>query len=382
MVTPSVPLPLPERQLELRPTLFLTGATGFVGSELLRLCLAAQLHCRIAVLSRNPQKLAAFRAHGNVVIFCGDITRPYLGLDSRTFGELTESITSIIHCAADTRFTLPLPEARAVNTEGTRNLLHFAKCCPRLEKFAHVSTVYVAGKAEGCFAEGPICHQSGYCSTYQQSKHEAEELVMNAMNYLPLCIFRLSSILGEARTGVVRQFNYVHQLIRLFPRNALPVIPGLADAKMDLIASDWALPALAFIFNSGFAPGSFYHICAGPDYSLTTAEIMEAMLALFESHPKARRWLPIHPPKMVRLSQYEEFVQQSRLNGDALLREIVRALGYFLPHLAIPQAFDNQKTLTALKPLHLQLPPITSFFEKVVRYCLDTNWGEGIPCAI
>lgn len=382
MAIPSVPLPLPERPPELHPTLLLTGATGFVGGELLRLFLEAKPHCGIAVLGRNPQKLAVLGSHVRVFTFCGDITQPNLGLDPRAFGELAQSVTAVIHCAADTRFTLGLPEARAVNTEGTRNLLRFAKACLRLEKFAHVSTVYVAGRAEGYFPEESIRHRSGYSNAYQQSKHEAEELVIEAMDSLPLSIFRLSSILGESRTGVVRQFNYVHQLIRLFPRNALPVIPGLPDARMDLIASDWALPALAFLFDCSFVPGSFYHVSAGPNHSLTTGEIMEAMLALFECHPRARRWLPIHLPKMVPLSRYDEFVQEGRASGDALLREITRALGYFLPHLAIRQAFDNQKTLNALKLSHLQLPPITSFFEKVVRYCLDTNWGSELPCTM
>jgi nucleoside-diphosphate-sugar epimerase len=331
-------------------------------------------------LSRTYHEHAALSLPGGVLAIPGDITHPSLGLDAKTYMELAESITGIIHCAADTRFALLLDEARAVNTEGTRNILQFARRCPSLQKLAHISTVYVVGKAEGYFLEEPIPHPSGYCNAYQQSKYEAEELVADAMDQMPACIFRLSSIVGNSHTGAVRQFNHVHQLIRLFPKNSLPIIPGLPEARMDLIASDWALPALAFIFDHAFAPGSFYHICAGPNYSLTVREMIDVMATVFESHPRAQRWLPIRPPELVPLRQYEEFVEQHRRNGDTLLNELLRALGYFLPHLGMLQAFDNRKTLNALTKSELQLPRATSYFEKVVRYCLDTNWGRRIPC--
>jgi len=362
--------------LEPPPSLLLTGATGFVGSELLRLLLAAEPDRRIAVFTRQPHRVAELNSPGGVLAFQGDIVHPSLGLQDRTYAELSETIAGIIHCAANTRFGLSLSDARAVNTEGTRNLLRFASSCRGLEKFAHVSTAYVAGRAEGRFAEGPIRHQSGYFNTYQQSKHEAEELVLGAMARLPACLFRLSSIIGDSRTGVVRQFNYVHQLMRLFPRNALPMAPGSPDTKVDLIASDWAVAALGFLFDRGFVPGGFYHICAGPEQSLTFGEIIAAMLGLFESHALARRWLPIRVPELVPLSRYEQFVEQSRSGGDPLLNELLKALGYFLPHLALFQVFDNQRTLEALAKSGLQLPSINACFDKVARYCLETNWGS------
>jgi long-chain acyl-CoA synthetase len=354
------------------PTLLITGATGLVGSELLRLLLAAQPGRRIAVLTRRPHNVVELNSLDGVAAFQGDIVQPSLGLDDKTYAELNESIAEIVHCAANTGFSLSLNDARAVNTAGTLNLLRFAAKCLGLQKFAHLSTAYVVGKAAGHFLEGPICHQSGYCNSYQQSKHEAEELVTQAMDHLPTCIFRLSSIIGDSRTGVVRQFNYVHQLIRLFPRNMLPVIPGLPDATMDLIASDWAVTALASLFEHGFVPGSYYHICSGPAQSLTVGEMLDAMKSLFDSHPIAHRWLPIRVPELVTLSRYQQFVEQSRLGGDRLLIELLRALGHFLPHLGLFQAFDNQRTMNALK---LPLPSIRTYFEKVVCYCLDTNWG-------
>lgn len=361
--------------LEARPTLLLTGGTGYVGSELLKLLLATKPARRIAVLTRQAHKIAELNALG-VVALQGDIVHPDLALDYTTYSELNESTECIIHCAADTRFGLSLSDARAVNAEGTRNLLRFAHNCRRLRKYAHLSTVYVVGKATGYFLEEPIRHQSGYLNTYQQSKHEAEELVTEAMNHLPACIFRLSSILGDSRTGGVGQFNYVHRLIRLFPRSPLTMIPASPETRVDLIASDWAVPALATLFDSGFIPGRFYHICAGPNQSLTVREMIDRMLALFENHPMARRWLPIRVPELVSLDRYEHFVEQCRSSGDALLNELLKVLGYFLAHLALFQVFDNQGTLKTLAKSGLGPPSTGTYFEKVVRYCLETNWGS------
>src|SRR5215469_7747055 len=248
------------------PTLLLTGGTGYVGSELLKTSLATKPGRRIAVLTRQANKIAKLRSLG-VVALQSDIVHPSLALHHKAYGELSETVECVIHCAADTRFGLSLNDARAVNTEGTRNLLRFAHSCRRLRKFAHMSTAYVVGKATGYFLEGPVHHQSGYLNAYQQSKHEAEKLVTEAMDRLPACIFRFSSIIGDSRTGKVSQFNYLHRLIRLFPRSPLSMIPASPKSRVDLIASDWAVPAFATLFDSGFVPGGFYHLCAGPNQS-------------------------------------------------------------------------------------------------------------------
>ena len=360
--------------LDQSPVLLITGATGLVGSELLRRLLPAKQGRRIVVLCRQRAKIAEIKLIGDVAVLEGDISHPYLGLDPATYAGLKAGITEVIHCAADTRFGLSLECARAVNTEGTRNLLKLASECENLRKFAHLSTVYVAGRATGYFREGPIRHQSGFCNTYQQSKYEAEQLVLRAMNELPAAIFRLSSIIGDSQTGMVRQFNYVHQLMKLFPRNVLPVAPGLPNAPVDLIATDWATAALAYLFESAFVPGRFYHVCGGPERSLTVQEMIDLMVSIFESHPVGRKWLPIRVPELVSLPRYEEFVKQRHLDGDKLFNELLRVLGYFIPHLAMFQAFDSRNLMEALVGSGLDFPPVRGYFRKVVSYCLEMNW--------
>jgi nucleoside-diphosphate-sugar epimerase len=363
------------------PVLLLTGATGLVGGELLKLLRVAKPGRRIAALTRQSGKFVDLNLTAGVVALQGDVTYPSLGLHDRTYAQLTGSITEIIHCAADTRFGLSLESARAVNTKATENLLNLASKCHNLQKFAHISTVYVVGRSTGCFPEGSICHQSGFFNTYQQSKYEAEELVSQVMNDLPAAVFRLSSIIGNSCSGVVRQFNYVHRLIRLFPQNVLPMAPGLPDAPIDFVASDWAIPALAYLFDSAFVPGRFYNICAERAHSLSLQEMINLTLSIFESHPIGRKWLPIRVPRLVSLSVYEEFVEQRRRDGDKLLNDLLRILGYFLPHLALVQVFDNRNVTDALMRSDLEFPPAREYYGKVVQYCLDTDWGRHAEAA-
>lgn len=354
--------------------LLLTGASGLVGSGLLNL-LSSKSRSFI-LLSREPEKLQSFGRTSSCKVLKGDITRPHLGLDDHTYAEQTRSITEIIHCAADTRFGISLECARRTNTEGTQAMLDLASDCVGLKKFAYISTVYAVGRSVGYFPENSIRHDNGFCNAYQRSKYEAEQLVSEAMVRLPAAVFRLSSIIGDSVTGAVLQFNHVHRLLRLFAQNVLPVAPGRLDAPIDLIASDWALPAIAYLFESAFNPSQFYHICAGPESSLTVREMIDLTISVFEGHASGQKWLPIFVPQLVSLSRYESFVKQRARDGDKVLNELVRVLGYFLPHLALFQAFDNTKTIRSLRPSGLKLPAIRDCYERVVRFCLDTNWGR------
>ena len=73
-----------------------------------------------------------------------------------------------MHCAASISFDLPLEEARAINVEGTREVIGFAreaKALGRLERFVHVSTAYVAGDHRGHVPRAPARRRPGRSAT-------------------------------------------------------------------------------------------------------------------------------------------------------------------------------------------------------------------------
>jgi nucleoside-diphosphate-sugar epimerase len=314
-------------------------------------------------------------------IIRADLTEPQLGLTPLTIRELQAELTEILHCAADTRFGLPLEESRAVNTQGTNQLLELARRCRRLRKFGYVSTVYVAGRSAGRFSETPRCADQGFINTYQQSKWEAEQLIVRAVE-LPAAIFRLSTIMSDGATGHVQQFNYLHQLLKLLPHaHRLPMMPCLPQAPADLITADWAVPALAHLFEFGFVPGRIYQVCAGPEASLKIGQLIDLTLDIYAKHPAARKWQPIVLPEQVDLATWENYLRQALPKADMVLKELLRVLSHFAGHLALIQEFENRLTLAGLYGSGLVLPPARDCYQRMVRYCLDTNWGRGAPQA-
>lgn len=353
----------------------MTGATGLVGRHVAAGLSAAGRERRLILLVRDLERARASCPAGAILLE-GDIRRPDLGLDATTSARLRDSLNGIVHCAADIRFGVSLDEARLTNAEGTRNMLTLAAGCPRLEKFAHLSTVYAVGRAPGSVPEARAPDRLRFSNTYQQSKHEAEALAFEAMRRVPVAIFRLSSIIGDSITGRVEQFNYVHQLLRLFPRNVLPFAPVDPAAQIDLIPTDWAAAALTYAFDHTFTPGHVYHFCAGSDGSIPVREMIELTITAFERHPRAQRFLPIRLPQFVSLDRYEAWVEEARRQGDGLLNDLLQAMSYFLPHLALTQVFDTTNARAALAGSGLDVPPIRTYYGKVIDYCLDSDWGR------
>jgi|SRR5579884_71888 len=336
--------------------LLITGATGLVGG-LLRHAMPGE---KIGV-SRFWQP-----PESGLTWIRGDLATDDLGLRARSRRDLQRRITAIVHCAADVRFTNPIEQARNVNTLGTARLLEFARGCPRLRHFAHLSTVYVFGAGQGILPEGPAQAEK-WISSYERSKYEAETLVLEAARTMPAAIYRLSSIFGDASTGRVRQFNHVHQMLRLMPRHLLPAIPGDPEAPMDLIPSDAAGAALAYLISREPEPGSVWNVCAGADRSWTLSEIIEAAVAAYHADGQF-----IRGPRLIAPGDFAALaVRFSRLATD-----LMHVASHFLPHLALRQYFACERTREVLASAGFDLPHIGTYFARVMRYCFATQWGN------
>src|SRR5947209_5292167 len=125
---------------------------------------------------------------------------------------LADSIDTIVHCAASTKFNLPLLESREINVQGTANVVELARRSPCLRKLLHVSTAYIAGRKPGPLHEAAMTEPHGWFNSYEQSKFEAEQIVLDQASDIPVVIARISTIVGNSSTGRISQFNYFHQL--------------------------------------------------------------------------------------------------------------------------------------------------------------------------
>ena len=95
----------------------LTGATGFVGREVLSRFLARGDRDVYALVRADDDTDAAGRlpGHERLTAVAGDIERSGLGLSEETAGRLRGEVSTVVHCAASVSFDLPLEESRRVN---------------------------------------------------------------------------------------------------------------------------------------------------------------------------------------------------------------------------------------------------------------------------
>jgi len=356
-------------------TILVTGGTGTLGRELVAR-FARSRDASVVVLARgSAHRRPAVLPHG-VRVLVSDVRHgSMLGLSETDRAMLRDSVTDIVHCAADTTFNRPLADARATNVTGTEAVLAFAKDCPRLQRLACFSTVYVAGRATGCFTEQDVGGADGFVNSYEQSKAEMEAVVRDAMGELPIAIYRLSTIIGDARSGEVSGFNAIHHALRLLYQGLAPMVPGRESGLVDLIPVDFAADASHYLLEREFAAGATYHLCAGVTKSATLGALLDATMAAFERYRPAWRKRSIARPAIVELETYELFVRSVEEAGNQVLLQATRAVQAFAYQLAYPKVFDARRADGVLAPAGISAPNVLDYYDRIVRWCIETNWG-------
>src|SRR5215831_13816269 len=195
--------------------IFITGATGFLGSHL-----AARLlddgH-QVAVLARGSRNLSAearvkevLRDVGTLrfdrlTVFEGDISAPDLGLSEEAKKRIIASTDEIWHCAASLFFQQEdRSEIFRMNVEGTRHVLELVKQTST-RRLHHVSTAYVAGNRTDIALETDINVGQTFKNAYEESKCQAEMLISaeQAKQTIVASVYRPSIVIGDSRSGRV-----------------------------------------------------------------------------------------------------------------------------------------------------------------------------------
>lgn len=353
-----------------RDFVLVTGGTGAIGMPLVQSLARDEVATAVLVHS------AAATFPGDVQVVTGDITAGRsLGLPRGACDGLRERVTAIVHGAALTRFDAPLEAVRAINVEGTRNLLGFAAECPRLDRLVALSTVHVAGRRTGRIAEQDLEHDRGFVNSYEQSKYEAEGLLRDAMSSLPVAVCRLSTAIGDSATGSVTRPGAIHHAIRFLYHSLLPMIPGADDSPVDLIATDYAVAAVRALAGDRFEAGATWHVCAGDD-AVREDELIDLVVDSFLRHRPAWRRRAIEKPPIVPLETFELFRQSVDAVADPGLRASVAVLAPFAPQLSFPKTFDDAVGRRALAAAGVKRPPVRDTIDRVVKWLVEHDWGR------
>jgi thioester reductase-like protein len=363
-----------------RDGVLLTGATGFLGMELLARYLERTDRTVYTLVRAESQEDADTRLRTvlegllgdteayvhRVVALRADLCRPGLGLTAARREQLAEAVSDVVHCAASISFELPLQEARDINVEGTRRLLELAslaQCRGGLRSFSHVSTAYVAGDWRGPFGEDDFAGGQRFRNTYEQSKYESELLVRGHATTLPVQIFRPSIVVGNSLTGYTTAFNVIYSPLRAFARGTYVAIPGRAAAPVDIVPVDYVADA---IFSLAGRPGTVHHLTAG-EQAATLGELVQLATGYFE-RPR---------PRMLSPGVYRRLVHPllvRRAKGSRR-RALQRSEVYF-PYFDAHVRYENSRTRAALRPHGIEVPPIGEYFHRLMAFAHVTDWGR------
>jgi nucleoside-diphosphate-sugar epimerase len=234
-----------------------TGSAGLLGGEVCGL-LAEQGFEVIALVNRNTDvRRNDGRPTEGIELLRGDITKPRLGLDEDAYRAVAERIGLIVHSAALTAFTEETPEHRAVNIEGTRNIIELARAGEA--GLLHISTAYVAGDREGVVLESELDEGQGFTNGYESTKFEAEKLVREAK--VPFAIARPAIVLGDHAEGRSRSFETIYPILKVFAEGRVTKMPARKEATLDLVPIDYVCRGIAEIAaRFGEARGQTFHL--------------------------------------------------------------------------------------------------------------------------
>jgi nucleoside-diphosphate-sugar epimerase len=258
-------------------TIYLTGATGFLGSHFVRNHLSTgeyDVHCFVrgsgdqACTRRVKQAvLAADTSYpGKRVLNLdgmtatpSDITLPQLGLSERWMetARRRPAGSTFFHFASSLSFE---EKNRDLiydhNINGLKHAVDVASAL-RCDVFFYISTAYTVGIYEGHVAE-QLHYPAAFNNYYEETKCAAEHLVTEVCHAkgLRLVIVRPSVVIGPSescktggsKTGLYGLIREMHRLKQLLER--IPVVAdGNPDAGVNLIPVDYVCRDIFRLFQ-------------------------------------------------------------------------------------------------------------------------------------
>ncbi|AVS76075.1 non-ribosomal peptide synthetase [Paracidovorax cattleyae] len=252
---------------------FLTGASGFVGSYLLATLLretSATIICHVRApdqrsgLQRLQHVQAERRLSGawdasRVEIATGDLAAERLGMTDDAIRQVAEC-DAIYHCAAQVDYLHPYETLKPSNVDSVVTLLEWT-AQGRPKALHYVSTLAVIGMNP----ETPVVTERSALSTpdglgsgYAKSKWVADHLARAAQaRGLPVAIYRLGAVTGDKAQAACNDTDMFWRVARLYAE--LGMSPQL-DLPINLTPVDEVARAIVRLSHRQDSWGEVFHL--------------------------------------------------------------------------------------------------------------------------
>ncbi len=250
-------------------TIFVTGATGFVGSAVTRRLIAAGFEVRaLARPGSDRRNLAGLR----VQVVEGDL------LERKSLASALKGCRGLFHVAADYRLWTRDPAAMfRANVEGTRNVL-LAAAEAGVERMVYTSSVATLGaRADGrAVDEDAPSTYADMIGPYKQSKFQAEEEVRRLIAERGLCV-----VIVNPSTPIGPRDVKPTPTGRMIVEAAAGRMPAYVDTGLNVVHVDDVAEGHLLAFDKGQV-GERY-ILGGED--MTLRDILTEIAVLTGARP-------------------------------------------------------------------------------------------------
>ncbi|HYZ23389.1 MAG TPA: amino acid adenylation domain-containing protein, partial [Rhodopila sp.] len=255
---------------------FLTGATGFVGAQLLATLLretdvtvvchvrARNLPAARARLRRTLQQrqLGAIWDDDRIDLLCGDLAAADLGLDDAGIRRVRDDCGAIYHCGAQVDFLHAYERLKPANVDSVLTLLDWT--ATGMPKWLHlVSTLGIIDPSYGATTiteHTETDSWAGLVGGYSQSKWVADTLARQAQAAgLPVAIYRLGSVTGAHGDAICNYTDLIWRVARICAE--LQAIPDL-DLALNMTPVDDVARGIVRLATNEPSGSPIYHLLA------------------------------------------------------------------------------------------------------------------------
>ncbi len=224
-----------------------TGASGFIGSNLVDRLLAEGVQVKCLV---RPRSNRTWLGNPNLTLVPGDFHDP------ASLAAAVAEVDVVFHVAGATRGARRADYFRG-NLEATRTLLQACqKYGPEHQKILFISSLAAAGPSAG----EPLTEdqEPRPVSAYGESKLAAENAVLEFGQARPVVVIRPPVVYGPRDRDTFLMFQSVQR--------RLHVIPGRGKQKVSLVHVDDLVTGIWQAAQSEQAAGRIYYICGDEHY--------------------------------------------------------------------------------------------------------------------
>jgi len=356
-------------------TYFVTGATGFIGRNLVEVLLdnrEGDIHVLVRESSRDKlDALIAQRWGGSerIKAVVGDLGEAGLGVDSAWVEKNRGKIDHFFHLAAIYDMTASDETNEKLNVAGTRNAVDLANAV-EAGILHHTSSVAAAGLFKGNFREDMFDEGQKLPSAYHRTKFESEKIAREKST-VPWRVYRPAVVVGHSETGEMDKIDGPYYFFKAIQklRHWLPEWVPLIGPELgwnNIVPVDFVAKAMDHIAHEPDLDGQAFHLTHPKGQR--SGEVLNAFARAAHAPQMQMRvdkkllaMLPKGTLSMLMKLPPAKDMRRSLLADYGIPEQVIE-------HIGFTAQFDTRDTERALAGTDIVVPELDSYAEKLWDY--------------